>query len=582
MMSAPARFLRTSARGGRALARVAAAPRGARVGVRSFSSSAVGATPPLPSSLWTTTTTNDGDGTVPRRKSWNLTKIVATVGPTSEQFEVLQPLVRAGLRIMRLNFSHATVEEVELRVRNLDACKGENYAGLPQRWSDGDDGRFNLRATLLDTRGPEIRTGKLRHDDSGHETVSLRAGDALTLRTDPEWRDLGGTSDDLFVDYAGLTSCARPGGKVLLDDGAVTLTVSSIDDADGSVHCTIDNAGELRSRAGVNLPGASTDLPALTDKDRADIRYGLTKDVDFVAASFVQSAENVREIRSYVVDAMAELGLEDRPPPLLISKIESVNGLRNFHSILDESDGVMVARGDLGVEIPLSKVTNAQKAMVAACNAAGKPVVVATQMLESMAKNPRPTRAEVADVANAVYDGADCVMTSGETAKGRYPVATLETMDEIVREAETFRRERPDLTTVIAASSDASWRSSFDEPGADFDVAGAAVAATRLDPRVAAVLVASATNNGKLARSVAGHRPDVPVVAFCSDARTGRRLIIHRGVHPVVVGSSPKDGASSTYEEDARAMGFVESGDRVVVVSADDAGRAVMRVSTVP
>lgn len=194
--------------------------------------------------------------------------------------------------------------------------------------------------------------------------------------------------------------------KVLLDDGAVILTVTQVNAADGSVVCTVDNSGELRSRAGVNLPMAETDLPAMSEKDKKDIKYGLEIDVDYVAASFIQTADGVREIRDYMRQCAKELGwAADRPLPLIISKIESASALKHFDEILQVSDAIMVARGDLGVEIPIQQVTNAQKEMIAACNAVGKPVIVATQMLESMAKNPRPTRAEVSDVTNAVYDG---------------------------------------------------------------------------------------------------------------------------------------------------------------------------------
>lgn len=229
--------------------------------------------------------------------------------------------------------------------------------------------------------------------------------------------------NDLYIDYPKLHKVLSVGSKVLLDDGAIILTVTEVEsdkEFHGSVICSVDNSGELRSRAGVNLPGAETDLPAMSPKDKIDIKYGMTKDVDFIAASFIQSADNVKEIRHYVKECAEELGLNPNYPlPLIISKIESATALKNFDAILEESDGIMVARGDLGVEIPIHQVTNAQKEMVAACNAVGKPVIVATQMLESMAKNPRPTRAEVADVTNAVLDGADAVMTSGETAKGK-------------------------------------------------------------------------------------------------------------------------------------------------------------------
>jgi len=225
---------------------------------------------------------------------------------------------------------------------------------------------------------------------------------------------------DLFVDYPKLHTCVQPGNIILLSDGTIQLTVVSVDSTSLSVACRIDNSGDLRSRAGVNLPGIETDLPAMSAKDKRDIKYGMTKDIDYVAASFIQNADGVRQIKKYMRECAHELQWDDSYPlPLVISKIESVSALRNFDSILEESDGIMVARGDLGVEIPIQQVTLAQKEMVAACNAVGKPVIVATEMLQSMSKTPRPTRAEVADVTNAVFDGADCVMLSGETANGK-------------------------------------------------------------------------------------------------------------------------------------------------------------------
>ena len=237
----------------------------------------------------------------------------------------------------------------------------------------------NVRAILLDTRGPELRTGKLAGDHSGH--VYIEAGSTVTLCTTDNIRDNGSTASHLYIDYPKINKCLSPGMKVLLDDGAIILTVveTESEKEDGTVTCLADNAGEIRSRAGVNLPGAETDLPAMSAKDRVDIKYGMTKDVDYVAASFIQNAEGVREIKAYMKQCAEELAAEGkwklgRPLPLLISKIESVSALKHFDEILAESDGIMVARGDLGVEIPIQQVTNAQKEMVAACNAAGKPV----------------------------------------------------------------------------------------------------------------------------------------------------------------------------------------------------------------
>ena len=337
-------------------------------------------------------------------QKWNpqLSKIVATIGPTSEQLPVLQEVVRSGMRVMRLNFSHATIEEVELRMKNLRACKGRHSVfdpdspdEEPMTASTGESlTKKNVRAVLLDTRGPELRTGKLAGDHSGHETVEIELGSTVILCTTDAIRDSGSTASQLYIDYPKLHKCLEPGMKVLLDDGAITLTVTSVEsdkENNGNVTCTADNSGEIRSRAGVNLPGAVTDLPAMSEKDKVDIKYGMTKDVDYVAASFIQTAEGVREIKAYMEQCAKELADEGlwelgRPLPLVISKIESVSALTNFDSILEESDGIMVARGDLGVEIPIQQVTNAQKEMVAECNAAGKPVIVATQMLESMAK----------------------------------------------------------------------------------------------------------------------------------------------------------------------------------------------------
>jgi pyruvate kinase len=336
----------------------------------------------------TAISSSDGSASTTSARNLPLTKIVATIGPTSEQREPLFKVVKAGMTVMRLNFSHATREEVELRCENLALAQddlSQNSAVLQ-----------NCRSVLLDTKGPEIRTGTLANDHSGHETIALPQGHRITLRTDPKVRDEGSTATDLYVDYPGLHRCLKAGSHVLLDDGAVVLVVEKDPDPStfhGKVECVVQHTGSIRSRAGVNLPLADTsDLPALSDKDKTDIKYGMTMDIDFVAASFVQTAQGVRDIRRYIQDCARELGWDATAPlPKIISKIETAGALAHFDDILAESDGIMVARGDLGVEIPLSQVTCAQKQMVAACNAVGKPVIVATQMVESMTKAPRPT-----------------------------------------------------------------------------------------------------------------------------------------------------------------------------------------------
>jgi len=502
--------------------------------------------------------------------SHQLTKIVATIGPTSEQAEPLKKVVDAGMKIMRLNFSHATTEEVELRLKNLAASQ-ESY---------GFDGPFNavqdVRATLLDTRGPEIRSGKLAHDDSGHEIISLEKNDTITLQTAQEYAE-SSTEKDLFINYEKLHMCMIPGMKVLLDDGAVILTVTHVNDSDGSVVCTIDNSGELRSRAGVNLPGAETDLPAMSEKDKKDIKYGLEIDVDYVAASFIQTADGVTEIRNYMKECAEEMGLADRPLPLIISKIESQSALTNFDDILSVSDGIMVARGDLGVEIPIQQVTNAQKEMVAACNAAGKPVIVATQMLESMAKNPRPTRAEVSDVTNAVYDGADAVMTSGETAKGKYPDLTIKTMNDIILSAEQYAASGSLASLTLAESKNSPYMGDSNDP-LSAAANGAVVASSANESKAIVVF----TEDGKLASLVAAYRPSCPIITICHTSKVARQLILTRGIYPIVGLQDiedPTEGLHVTMEAIQR-MGFVENGDSVVSVYSEDDG-ATFKISKI-
>ena len=314
---------------------------------------------------------------------------------------------------------------------------------------------------------------------------------------------------------------------------------------------------------------AETDLPAMSDKDKKDIKYGLEIDVDYVAASFIQSADGVREIREHMKSCAKDLGWsDDRPLPLIISKIESASALKHFDEILSESDGIMVARGDLGVEIPIQQVTNAQKEMIAACNAVGKPVIVATQMLESMAKNPRPTRAEVSDVTNAVYDGADAVMTSGETAKGKYPDETIKMMNDIILSAEHYVSSGSLGSLYAQHGGNKSLYSG--EKNMNTAVAKAAVTAS-LSYDAKAILVLSETGN--LSPLVAAFRPNCPIVSFCSSGKAGRQLNLFRGIYPVIglEDASDEDRSAAAMKE-AEAMGFVSSGDSVVLISVGSSG----------
>ena len=479
-----------------------------------------------------------------------LTKIVATIGPTSEQAEPLKECVNAGMGLMRLNFSHATPEEVHLRCTNLAAADcGHNVS------------------ILLDTKGPELRTGKLANDVSGHDTVDMVEGTTVTLHAQADTLPdaAGSTATDLLIQFPVLAQVLEPGRQVLLDDGAVVLKVVSVLDT-GRVETVVQHPGSVRSRAGVNLPKADTaaHLPALSEKDKADIAFGMEHaDIDFVAASFVQTAQHVEDIRSHC-EALAKSlpNWTGKPIPHIISKIETATALDNFDEILAASDGIMVARGDvrdsnlrdrlvsryscsfqLGVEIPLVQVTVAQKEMVRACKAAGKPVIVATQMLETMTKKYAPTRAEVADVTNAVVDGADCVMLSGETAKGIAPANVISTMQQICTAAEYSTSGRP-----------------------------AEVSATSSSPLAQAVVAASAgadailTANAALASVVSGGRPSAPIFANCTSPKEARMLQICRGVVPVVDSADLVEMAKKQLGSGKTAV-LVDSQERLSMVT---------------
>jgi pyruvate kinase len=412
---------------------------------------------------------------------------------------------------------------------------------------------------LLDTQGPEIRTGKLKDDVTGKGTVNFVKGNEVLLRTDHATRDAGSTAAVLYINYKDLARSIEIGSKVLLDDGAIALNVNAIDLTEGTVTCTVDNSGELRSRAGVNLPGGIITLPAMSVKDKEDIRYGLKADVDYIAPSFVRNAAGVHEIRSFIKSSLEEMGLSDRIPPMIISKIENTEALVNFDEILEASDGIMVARGDLGVEIPLQHVTNAQKAMVSACNAAGKPVIVATQMLETMTKNPRPTRAEVADVTNAVADGADCVMLSGETAKGSYAPQAVKTMGDIIKSTEDFIRSLPRVARPLPHSIGHDPKET---------VAMAAVAAAEQSGAKAIIVI---TKSGTTARLVAKYQPSMPILCFCPNYKIGRQLMITRGCHPYIgLRDFKRRERPAAAVAEAKAMNFLAPGDKYVMVTVQE------------
>jgi pyruvate kinase len=414
------------------------------------------------------------------------TKIVCTIGPKSESKKMLTDLLNAGMNVMRLNFSHGNYEEHGGRITTMREVMKETK---------------KTAAILLDTKGPEIRTIKLE----GGNDVILEAGQEFTITTD---ETVIGNKDIVAVTYKGLTDDLKSGNIILLDDGLVGLTVKEI--SGNKVICTVNNTGALGENKGVNLPGVSVNLPALSEKDINDLKFGCEQGVDFVAASFIRKADDVRAVRS----VLNENGGEKIH---IISKIENQEGVDNFDEILELSDAIMVARGDLGVEIPVEEVPFAQKMMIDKCNEAGKMVITATQMLDSMIQNPRPTRAEAGDVANAILDGTDAVMLSGETAKGKYPVEAVETMAQICRKTDSVMGYvhhdfRGEMTITEAVSK------------------GTVEVAETLHAKLLFV----ATETGRAARNLRKYFPTAYIVALTNNETTAHQLMLTKGVYPVM------------------------------------------------
>lgn len=327
------------------------------------------------------------------------------MGPNTDNREIMKELALNGMDVARFNFSHGDHAEHKHRLEILESVREE--LGIPI-------------ASLLDTKGPEIRTGKLKDG----KKVTLKEGDLYTLTTE----EIVGDETRGYINYAGLAEDVKPGDRILIDDGLIELHVREVNGTD--IVCRIENGGELGEKKGVNVPGVRVKLPALTDKDKEDIRFGVDAGFDFVAASFVRNADAIREIREILDEKGSAMQI--------IAKIENEEGIENIDSIIEASDGIMVARGDMGVEIPAEKVPHIQKMIIRKCNLACKVVITATQMLDSMIRNPRPTRAEVSDVANAVYEGTDAVMLSGETAMGSYPIEAVRMMSQIAEESEKY------------------------------------------------------------------------------------------------------------------------------------------------
>lgn len=451
------------------------------------------------------------------------TKIVCTVGPASEQPGVLAELARAGMDVMRLNFSHGDFAEHGARIAAAREVAHETGRNI---------------AILLDTKGPEIRTGSVRGG-----AVNLRTGQAFTLHPDDGTE---GDENGVAVTYDRLHEDLSPGNIVLLDDGLLELRVTAVKGQ--NVVCEVLNNGELANKKGVNLPGVSVSLPALSEKDKGDLAFGCEQNVDYVAASFIRKASDVEAIREHLKENGGEA-------IRIISKIENQEGVDNFDDILAASDGIMVARGDLGVEIPVEDVIFAQKMMIEKCNAARKPVITATQLLDSMIKNPRPTRAEAGDVSNAILDGTDAVMLSGESAKGDYPVESVKIMAQIcARTDRMMEQRRPEHVEKFRgdlAVTESVCRSAVD-------------IATVLDAK--AIVVSS--ESGYSVRSVRKYFPRHSLLAMTNRENTLQQLCLVRGVTSRCVSSFAD--SDSLFAEARRLVveaGMVAPGDKVVVVS---------------
>lgn len=452
------------------------------------------------------------------------TKIVCTLGPAVASREGVRALIGAGMDVARLNFSHGTHDDHR---RMIGIVREEAQAA----------GR--VVPVLQDLQGPKIRLGQVQDDG-----VLVHEGNALVLTSAPVAE---GDAARVHVSYDALAEEVNEGNRILLDDGHLELVVTRIDGLD--VHTEVVVGGPLRSRKGVNLPKLKTARPSLTDKDLADLAFGLDHDVDLIALSFVRSGSDVEDLNRRIRAA-------GKSTPV-ISKIEKPEAVEDFGAILTATSGVMVARGDLGIEIPMEEVPIVQKQLIRACLEASKPVITATQMLESMMENPRPTRAEATDVANAVFDGSDAVMLSGETAAGSYPIQAVQVMDEIVRHAEAHRRGLGGRQAVVAVN----------DP--DSVVTDAiSYTAVKLADETEAEAICCLTHSGSTARAISSHRPDVPIYAFTDDASALGRIALSWGVEPIAIEfqEHTDDGVRAVHRE-LLARGDYAKGTRVVVTA---------------
>src|SRR5665647_367874 len=454
------------------------------------------------------------------------TKIVCTIGPASESREKVQALLAAGMDVARLNFSHGTHEEHGRRIVILkeEAAKIGKHLGI-----------------ILDTKGPEVRTGRVPE-----EGITLENGSVFSLDTDLSL----GNQQRVGITYTDLWRKVKLGSHILIDDGQLDLEVTSVDSK--IIRTVIRNGGVLKSQKGVNVPSALIDLPTVTERDIEDIRFGISQGIDFIAASFTRKAINVLDVRRIVEEMDADVHI--------IAKIESQEGLNNLDSILEVADGLMVARGDLGVEIPVEEVPIRQKEMIRKCNLLGKPVIVATQMLDSMIRQPRPTRAEASDIANAILDGTDAIMLSGETASGKYPLESVQTMARIAEKTESawpmvmdWHKNR--MTNEISVT----------------DAISHAVCQSADDLKADAII--TATSSGSTARMVAKYRPQARIIAVTPNETIANQLCLVWGITPLVVPNMP-DTDSMVSEAVGTALDAecISNGDLIILTGGVPVG----------
>ena len=451
------------------------------------------------------------------------TKIICTLGPSTDKGDVLRDLIANGMNVARFNFSHGSYEEHGGRLAKLKALREE--LGKPV-------------AALLDTKGPEIR---LKEFKNGVEM--LEAGQTFTLTT----REVEGTKEICSVTYKDLPQDVQPGGTIMLDDGLIMLHIEQVTDTD--IICTVLNSGKIKTKKGVNVPGVHLSMPYLSQKDREDIIFGVQNGFDFIAASFVRTAQDVYDIRNLLNEYDSNIRI--------IAKIENREGVNNIDSILSAADAVMVARGDLGVEIDFTELPGIQKDIIDRSFSFGKPIVTATQMLDSMMVNPRPTRAEISDVANAIYDGTSAIMLSGETAAGDYPVEALKTMSAIAERTENEEHYRPQRHAEIQISVS--------------DATAHAACLTAKDVNAAAIVTVS--ESGNTARLLSKYRPKQPIIACVMDEQVQRQLSLSWGITSLLMG--PAHSTDELIEMStalAEKNGYLHNGELAVVTAGVPAG----------